>query len=377
MTLAKSKDCVRCIMGSRWDSSITFDDAGVCNHCLRYDSLLASRVFKGDEGVRKLKELVRKIKISGKGKRYDCMIGVSGGVDSTYVAHLSSKLGLRVLAVHFDNGWNSTLAVENIEKTLLQLGIDLDTYVVDWDEFKDLQLSFLKASVPDGEIPTDHALNALMWQKASQHGIKYVLSGMNFATESISVPSWAYGHQDWRYIRDVHHKHGISRLKTYPRYNFFKLFFYNIIKGIRMVSILNYVDFNKEAAMKVIQNELGWVYYGGKHYESIYTRFFQGYVLPRKFGIDKRVGHLSDLINSHQMTRDEALKELDKPGYDPELLSSDLDYVKKKLGLEDETWESIMNAPVRSFRDYKNSYDFVQFLRRTVNKLRSMGVYPK
>lgn len=370
-------ECVRCIMSKSSDKSITFDKNGVCNHCLRYDELVESRVFLGQQGQQKLNELVTKIKKSGKGKKYDCIVGVSGGVDSTYVAYLSKELGLRPLAIHFDNGWNSNLAVENIEKTLSLLGIDLDTYVIDWDEFKDLQLSFLKASVPDGEIPTDHGIDALLWQKAAQYGIKYILSGMNFATESLSVPDWAYGHADWRYIKDIHKKFGRLKLKTFPHFGFFKLGYYNIVRGIRIVSLLNYVNYNKSEAMALLQSELGWTYYGGKHYESIYTRFFQGYVLPNKFGIDKRVGHCSDLINSNQMTREEALDEVSRSDYDHELLSTDMDFVKKKLNLNDEEWNAIMAAPVKTFRDYKNSYNFVQFLRNSVNKLRAIGIYPK
>lgn len=370
-------ECVRCIMSERSDKSITFDKNGVCNHCLRYDELVESRVFSGQKGQQKLNELVAKIKKSGKGKKYDCIVGVSGGVDSTYVAYLSKKLGLRPLAIHFDNGWNSNLAVVNIEKTLSLLDIHLDTYVIDWDEFKDLQLSFLRASVPDGEIPTDHGIDAVLWQKAAQHGIKYILSGMNFATESLSVPDWAYGHSDWRYIKDIHKKFGHVKLKTFPHFGFFRLGYDNIIRRTRIVSLLNYVDYNKSEAMALLQRELGWTYYGGKHYESIYTRFFQGYVLPNKFSIDKRVGHCSDLINSDQMTREEALDEVSKPGYDPDLLRTDMDFVKKKLNLNDEEWEVIMAAPVKSFRDYKNSYSFVQFLRKSVNKLRAIGFYPK
>jgi len=372
-----NKECVRCVMGTRWDRSIEFDNNGVCNHCIRFNDLVDSRVFSGNEGTQKLNELVDKIKKSGKGKKYDCIMGVSGGVDSTYVAYLAVKLGLRPLAVHFDNGWNSNLAVENIEKTLSLLNIDLDTHVVDWDEFSDLQLSFLKASVPDGEIPTDHGIDALLWQKASNYGVKYILSGMNFATEALSVPDWAYGHSDWRYIKGIHNKYGSRKLSNFPHFGFLKLFFYNIVRGIRIVSPLNYVDFNKEDAMQILQKELGWIYYGGKHYESIYTRFFQGYVLPKKFDIDKRVGHLSDLINSGQITRQEAIEEMDRTAYDPELLREDLIYVKKKFRLSDDDWESIMQTPVKSFRDFRNSYGFVQFLRRTINKLRKLGFYPR
>lgn len=371
------EECSRCVMSTRWDKSIFFNENGLCNHCLRYDELVGSRTFSEAEGAKKLQELVNKIKKSGKKKKYDCIIGVSGGVDSTYVAYLAKKLGLRPLAVHFDNGWNSNLAVENIEKTLSLLDIDLDTHVVDWDEFKDLQLSFLKASVPDGEIPTDHGIDALLWQKATQHGIKYILSGMNFATEAVSVPDWAYGHSDWRYIKGIHKKFGTGKLSNFPHFNFIKLMYINIIKGVRIVSPLNYINFNKAESMKILEDELSWKYYGGKHYESIYTRFFQGYVLPKKFDIDKRAGHLSDLINSGQISKGNALDELKSSGYDDELLREDLDYVLKKFELSSNEWDEIMTAPIKNFRDYKNSYNFVQFLRKSVNILRGFGLYPK
>lgn len=369
--------CRRCIMDTKADKSIQFDSEGICNHCQRYDQLVESRVIKGDAGRKVLDELVERIKKTGKGNDYDCLVGVSGGVDSTYVAYLVKKIGLRPLAIHFDNGWNSELAVQNIEKTLKKLDIDLITYVIDWDEFKDLQLSFLRASVPDGEIPTDHAIFALLWREAVKHGIKYIISGMNFTTESISVPDWSYGHSDWRYIKNVHKKYGAVRLKTYPHYNFIYLFYVNFIRRVRTVSILNYIDYNKEAVMRLLQDELGWVYYGGKHYESVYTRFYQGYILPTKFGVDKRYGHLSDLINAGQLSREQALLELAKPAYEEGMLKQDKAYVIKKLSLSGDQFNEIMNAPIKSFRDYKNSYGFVQALRNLVNLLRKFGLYPR
>jgi N-acetyl sugar amidotransferase len=371
------RECLKCLMNSKSDPDIFFDDQGICNHCNRYVELLSRRVVSPIDREPQLKKLVQKIKKSGKNKPYDCIIGVSGGVDSTYVAYYAKQLGLRPLAVHFDNGWNSNLAVNNIEKTLSKLNIDLDTHVVDWEEFRDLQLSFLKASVADCEIPTDHGIDALLWRKASQHGIKFILSGMNFATESISVPAWSYGHSDWKYINDVHRKFGKVKLKTYTHFSFFSLFYFNFVKKIRIVSILNYIDFNKESAQKILEDNLGWERYGGKHYESIYTRFYQGYYLPEKFGYDKRVGHLSDLINSKQLTKEAAKEILSQPSYAPDLFNQDLDYVKKKFGLTDKEWEDIMTRPNATFRDFKNSYSFVQFLRKMVNVLRNLNLYPK
>lgn len=369
--------CTRCIMDTVADRGITFDGAGLCRHCQRYDALVDARRLRGAHGRAALDALAGKIKAAGRGREYDCIIGVSGGVDSTYVAWLVKQHGLRPLAVHFDNGWNSELATKNIEHVLRGIGIDLHTHVVDWDEFRDLQLAFLKASTPDGEIPTDHAIGALLWKEAARRGIRYIISGMNFATESISVPDWSYGHSDWRFIKDVHRRFGSVKLKTYPRFSLAYLFYANIIRRIRIVSILNYVDYDKAQAMDLLRNELGWKDYGGKHHESIYTRFYQGYVLPRKFGVDKRYGHLSDLINAGQVSRAQALAEIRRPPYAEELQQQDLAYVSKKLRLSPAQFDELMRAPVRTFRDYRNSYRVVQLLRTTVNHLRKRRLYPR
>lgn len=369
--------CTRCVMDTS-DSQIVFNGEGVCNHCLRYDAQITTRVYHGVEASTKLTALAEAIKRAGKGKEYDCIIGVSGGGDSTYVAYLTKELGLRPLAVHFDNGWNSELAVSNIEKTLNVVGIDLVTYVIDWSMFKELQIAFLMASTPDGEIPTDHAINALLWQEANRRNIKYVINGMNFATESASVPSWAYGHSDWKYIRSVNKIFGKNKkLKGYPHFSLLDLFYYTVIKGIRVVSILNYINYNKIEVMDVLQNKLGWVYYGGKHYESIYTRFYQAHVLPVKFGIDKRIGHLSDLINSKQLTREDALKLMKTKDYSEDMLKEDLAYVIKKFELTSEKFEAIMKAPIKSFRDYPNDYKLVTRIKSNLNKLRKLNLMPR
>ena len=369
--------CSRCLMDTS-DPEISFNEEGICNHCLRYDNQLSTRVYRGEEASTKLAALVSTIKKAGKGKEYDCIIGVSGGVDSTYVAYLTKQLGLKPLAIHFDNGWNSELAVSNIEKTLKTLGIDLYTYVIDWSMFKEFQIAFLKASTPDGEIPTDHAINALLWQEANRRGIKYVINGMNFATESASVPAWAYGHSDWKYIRSVNKLFGKNkRLKGYPHFSLLSLFYYSVIKRIRVVSILNYIDYNKKEVMDVLQNKLGWVYYGGKHYESIYTRFYQAYVLPEKFGIDKRICHMSDLINAKQLGREEALELLKTKDYTEDMMKEDIAYVIKKFELTQVTFENIMKAPPKSFRDYPNNYKRVMRIKNALNKLRKLNIMPR
>lgn len=371
------QSCPRCIMDTVADKSIVFDEIGICHHCRRYDDMLSTRVISGQVGKLVLDKLIEQMKSVGRGRDYDCIIGVSGGVDSTYVAWLVKQMGLRPLAIHLDNGWNSELAVKNIERVLTKLDIDLYTHVIDWEEFRDLQVSFLRASTPDGEIPSDHAIFALLWKEAAKRGIKYIVSGMNFTTESIYVPDWAYGHSDWRYVKDVHRRFGKMRLRTYPHFSLPYLIYANLIKRVRTVSILNYIDYDKKEAMRILSEELGWKYYGGKHHESIYTRFYQGYVLPKKFMIDKRYGHLSDLINAGQLSREEALEEMKRPPYPEEQQLQDLTYVSKKLGLQVEAFDEIMSLPIKTFRDYRNSFAIVNFLKSIANRLRARGLYPK
>ncbi len=369
--------CSRCIMDTVADCDIVFDEVGICHHCRRYDTMFSTRVIRGEAGRVVLDGLVKKMKDVGRGRAYDCIIGVSGGVDSTYVAWLVKQHGLRPLAVHLDNGWNSEIAVRNIERVLSKLGIDLYTYVIDWEEFRDLQVSFLRASTPDGEIPTDHAIFALLWREAVKRDIKYIVSGMNFTTESIYVPKWAYGHSDWRYVKDVHRRFGKIRLRTYPHFSLSYLIYANLVRRVRTVSILNNINYDKDEAMRVLTEELGWQYYGGKHHESVYTRFYQGYVLPNKFGIDKRYGHLSDLINAGQITREQAIEEMKKPPYPEAQQQEDLAYVSKKLGLRGGGFDEIMALPVKSFRNYRNSFAMVNLLKSIVNSLRGRGLYPR
>lgn len=335
-----------------YDHEIVFDEDGVCNHCKLYFNIVSNRVFPGDLGKDKLNELVREIKDKGQRNEYDCIIGVSGGVDSSYVLYKLKELGLRPLAVHLDNGWNSELAVSNIEKMLKKMDIDLYTYVIDWEEFKDLQISFLKASVPDLEIPTDHAIMAILYKLAIKHKVKYIISGTNFATELIMPRSWSQGHTDWRYIRSIHKIFGNNQLRTFPYYSISMKLYYRYIKQLKFVSLLNYISYNKEEAIKTLENELCWKYYGGKHYESIYTRFIQAYILPKKFNIDKRRGHFSNLICAGQITRDEALMEMMRDPYPEGMLTQDKEFVLKKLGIDEDYFEYLMNLQNKSFWDY-------------------------
>lgn len=347
--------CKRCIMDTS-DPEIEFDEKGLCNHCKDYDKRIAKELHYDKAGQEKLREIVNKIKKRGKNKKYDCLIGVSGGTDSTTVLYHLKKLGLRPLAVHLDNGWDSELSVKNIELVLKRLNIDLYTYVLDWEEFKDLQLSFLEASIANAEIPTDHAIVALLYRTAAQRGIKYIISGGNIATEAIMPESWMYDAKDWKIIKSIQKKFGEKKLKSFLHLNLFDCFYYTFIKRIKYIPILNYIRYDKKEAKAILEKELGWRDYGLKHYESIYTRFFQGYILPKKFGIDKRRAHLSTLICSGQITREEALEEMKENPYpDERIMKEDREYVIKKLGLSEEKFEKIMSQPIKSYKDYPNN----------------------
>lgn len=338
------------------DPQIRFDEKGVCNHCRGYDKLVRQLVFTGKEGEQRLQAIGDKIKKQGRHNEYDCVIGVSGGADSTYNAYLAKKLGLRLLAVHLDNGWNSELANCNIERTLNRLGIDLYTHVIDWDEFRDLQLSYLKSGVINIEVLTDHAIWAILYKVANESGIKYILWGTNVATEAILPQSWGYEGSDLVNIKDIHSRFSKVKLKTFPTLSMLEFLYYHYVKGIRIVSLLNYVAYKKKEAKPFLQNELGWKDYSGKHGESTFTYFYQSYILPRRLGVDKRRAHLSCLICSGEITREEALEELEKPLFTEQELRENKEYTLKKLGLTEEEFENYMDLPVRSHLDFKTNY---------------------
>ena len=347
--------CSRCIMDTTVPD-IQFDDEGVCNYCKQCAERMRSELHCDAAGQERLELLVEEIKRKGAHSDYDCLIGVSGGVDSTYVAYLAKKrFSLRPLAVHLDNGWDAELAVSNIEQVLKRLDIDLYTYVLDWEEFKDIQVSFLRASIANAEIPTDHAIAAILYQTAASRGIPYVITGSNLVTEAIMPGVWMYNNKDLRLIKAIHRRFGKGKLRTYPQLSMLAWGYYTFVKGIKFIPILNYVPYVKAKAKQLLADELGWRDYGGKHYESIYTRFFQSYILPRKFHIDKRRPHLSTLILSGQITRDEALAEIEQPPCPSDQLEEDGEYVIKKLGLNHSEFAQIMAAPVKSFADYPNS----------------------
>jgi N-acetyl sugar amidotransferase len=347
-------ECSRCLLETSDTNEIAFDDNGVCNYCNYYDRLHNEHVVKPQERVKKYTELASQIKHISKGKKYDCVIGVSGGVDSTYVAYFVKKvLGLNPLAVHLDYGWNSDMAVTNINKTLQLLDIDLHTHVINWEEIKDLQLSFLKASVVDIELINDFAIAATVFNVAAKYGIKYILHGGNIETEGGKLPSgWTWSKYDQLNVFGIHKQFGTVKLKTYPRLPFWKKSYLSLVYKMQFIGILNYVEYNRDAVKKFIIEELGWEDYGGKHFESIFTRFYQGYILPKKFNIHKQKFHLSVLICSGQLTKLQAQEELKREYYSDERCKDDMEYVLKKLNISEETFNGYMNLPIKKHSDY-------------------------
>lgn len=342
--------CTKTVMDNT-DPDISFDEQGVCNWWHDYHKILATRPNE-EQRTKLLEESLRKIKEAGKNRPFDCILGLSGGVDSSYMAYLAKEWSLRPLIVHFDNGWNDELAVRNIEIIVKRLGFRLHTFVMNWPEFRDLQRAYFKASVLDLEIPTDHMIFGALHQIALEHKIKYVLSGNNFATEWLLPPSWYYSKFDLENIKGIHRVFGEVPMKHLPKLGAWQQLYYQRIKVMTDIKILELVPYKKTEAMQFLIDEFGWKYYGGKHYESVFTRFYQGYILPTKYGIDKRKAHLSNLICNGEITRTEALEELSKPTYDLDRQKADKRYVAKKLGWTEAEFDSILALPPRRHEEF-------------------------
>lgn len=353
--------CNRCVLDTS-DPEIVFDDDGNCNHCRDYVERIAKLVYQGQESDVKLASLVETIKQAGKSREYDCVVGVSGGIDSSYVALLCKRLGLRALAVHMDNGWDSEEAVNNIKKLCKQLGMDYQSYVLNWEEFRDVQLAVLRASIPEVEIPTDVAIQAALHQVAAANGIKYIISGGNYATEGLLPESWFYNPKDARLLKAIHRRFGSKKMKTFPLFDYKREIYYKFVKGIRIVYFLNYVPYAKNAAMQTLEQELDWKYYGGKHYESKFTGFVQSYIQPVKFNLDYRRATFSTEICSGAMTRDEALEELRKSPYTSESVERESAFLCKKFGISREEFRDILEQPPKTYRDYPNDERKLTFI---------------
>ncbi len=327
-----------------------------------------------EETKKRLDSIVKKISKEGKGKQYDCIAGVSGGRDSTYTLYTAIKFGLRPLAVHFDCGWNSKIAVENIKKATSKLGVDLHTVVADWDEMKELQRSFLKASVSDADIPTDYAIYSVLYETAAQEKIKYILNGHSFRTEGSSPISWTY--MDGRYLRSILKEFGeIKKIKSFPILSMSRLIYLTLLKGIKEIRLMELIDYVKKDVDEVLKSELDWQYYGGHHHENTYTEFFQSYYLPQKFNIDKRKTELSAMVRSGQILREDALNEIQKEDY--EFNQQIVDFAIGKLGFSREEFVMVMQADKKTFKDFPTYYPYITSLRLPIKIACNFHILPK
>jgi N-acetyl sugar amidotransferase len=356
MSTKEYKICTNCVMDTS-DSIITFDDNGVCDHCNTFYGDVLPNWDTGDKGCDALAKLVKKIKKTGEGKDFDCIIGMSGGIDSSYLTYIAKEqLGLRPLVFHVDAGWNSQEAVNNIEKLVDKLGLDLYTEVIDWEEMKDLQLAFFKSGVSHIDSPQDHSFFATMYKFAEQHNVKYILTGANLSTECIRNPlEWMYYQSDSIQLRDIHRQFGGRPLVNYPVTSILRhKIFLPYVKGIKVLRPLNNIPYIKDDAVKLLIDKFGWQPYPQKHFESRFTKFYEGYWLPKKFGYDTRRVQYSSLIVTDQMTRVEALEKLKIPAFDESTISQDFEYIATKLGISIEELQGYMDAPNKSYKDYKS-----------------------
>jgi N-acetyl sugar amidotransferase len=348
--------CTNCVMDTS-DPGITFDTRGTCDHCRNFYNRTLPNWHTDERGRRTLGQIVARIKAEGRGKEFDCILGVSGGIDSSYLTYVAKEqLGLRPLVFHVDAGWNSQEAVNNIERLVDALGLDLYTEVIDWEEMRDLQLAFFKAGVPHIDVPQDHAFFATMYNFASKYDIKTILTGANYSTECVKNPlEWIYFQTDTVQIRDIHRRFGQRPLVKFPLSNILRHKLYlRYFRGIRVVMLLNHVRYNKDEAMQFLAERFGWQPYPQKHFESRFTRFYEGYWLPQKFGFDTRKVQYSSLILTGQMTRAEALEKLSRPAHDEETLARDFEYVATKLGIPVAELQRYFDAPNKTYRDYRS-----------------------
>lgn len=365
------KVCVNCVMDSS-DASIVFDERGVCDHCNTFKNITQPAWEAGQRDQARLASLVDAIKREGRGKEFDCIIGMSGGIDSSYLTVLAKeKLGLRPLVFHVDAGWNSQIAVNNIERLIDGLGLDLFTEVIDWEEMRDLQLAFFKSGVPHIDTPQDHAFFATMYKFASRYNVKYILTGANLSTECIRNPvEWMYYQSDSRQLLDIHRRFGARSLKTFPVTSIlWHKVWLPFVKGIKVVRPLDMVPYIKEDAKRLLVDRFGWQPYSQKHFESRFTKFYESYWLPIRFGYDVRRVQFSSLIVTGQMSRDQALELLGTPSYDQATIHQEIQFVANKLGISVEELNGFMSLPKRTHRDYKNQRQLYSLGARVMRTL--------
>lgn len=371
----KYQICTNCVMDTT-DSKIEFNENGLCDHCRTFYRDIKPYWHTDERGWKKIQKIAQDIRQAGKDNDFDCIIGMSGGIDSSYLVYLAKeKLGLRPLVFHVDAGWNSKQAVHNIEVIVDKLGLDLYTEVIDWEEMKDLQLAFFKSGVPHIDMPQDHAFFATMYKFAQKHNVKYILTGGNYSTECIRNPiEWMYYQSDSAQLKDIHDKFGKIPLKNFPTTNIlWHKVYLPYIKNIKLIRPLDFMPYNKKDATKLLVDKFGYEEYSQKHFESRFTKFYESYWLPEKFGYDTRKVQFSSLILTNQMSREEALERLQKPAYDPDTIKQDFEYIATKLGIEVDELKSYMQAPNKTYKDYKNQmwiYDIGAKILRMLGKER-------
>lgn len=365
------KICCNCVMDTS-DPNISFDENGVCNHCRNFNENIRPLLENYNKRILVLEKEIDKIKIKNKKKEFDCIIGLSGGVDSSYLLHLAvKKFNLRPLVFHVDAGWNSSIAVSNIEKMIVKLNLTLQTNVVYWPEMRDLQLSFFRAQVPHLDTPQDHAFFASTYNYAVKYKINNILNGGNFSSEGVREPlDWHYHASDLYHLKDIHSKFGTKQLRKFPLCGIFKYkIFYRYFKNIKVLQPLNYINYNKKNAIDLLKKEYEWEEYSHKHYESRFTKFYEGYWLLKKFGFDKRKAHYSSLILSKQMKREDALKKLNYDPINNNDIKKELQYVANKLNISQSELESFFKGKNKSFRDYKSNFKIINFFTKILTIL--------
>ena len=360
----KQQICSRCVMDTT-DHEIIFNSNGVCNHCTDFDAITSKSWFPNQDGEKRLQNILTTVKKEGIKKEYDCIIGLSGGVDSSYLSLILKKYNLRPLVVHIDAGWNTEIAVNNIEKIVKYCDYDLFTHVMDWEEIKDLQLAYLKAGIANQDVVQDHAFFATLYHFAVKNNISYIISGGNIATEAVFPGSWHHSAMDAINLKAIHKKFGSIPLKKYKTISFMKYYFYYpLIKKMKTIRPLNYLPYNRNKSIEILQSTVDYKEYGRKHGESRFTKFFQNYYLINKFGYDKRKPHLSSQILSGEISREGALIELNKSLYDEKEIKEDIEYIAKKLGLRIAELEHLINEEGTHYSSFNNWDKYFNFVKK-------------
>ncbi len=365
--------CTSCVMDTS-DTAIEFDVNGVCDHCRLFYSKTLQKWHPGEAESKSLARIVENIKSDGRRKDFDCIIGMSGGIDSSYLTYLAKeRLGLRPLVFHVDAGWNSQIAVNNIERLVDGLGLDLFTEVIDWEEMKDLQRAFFRSGVPHIDTPQDHSFFATMYKFATKHGVKHILTGANYSTECIRNPiEWMYFQSDSRQIRDIHRQFGERPLKKFPLTSIlWHKVWLPYARGIKVLRPLNHMPYVKAEARQLLMDRFGWQPYPQKHFESRFTRFYESYWLTERFGYDVRKVQFSSLILTGQMTREEALAELAKPSFDEATIGQEIEFVANKLDITVDELMGYMKLPKKTYRDYRNQEEIYRIGAKV---MRALGV---